>query len=44
MIVVISDKRFLNDKNCTAIAPPHESDRIGVSTSIKSLFYSSFLS
>lgn len=43
MIIVISNKRFLNSLDITAIAPPQEGERVGVYTSIYSRFYSSCL-
>ena len=43
MIIVKCYKRFLYDNKCTAIAPPHEGDKVGVSTSMYYLFYSYFL-
>jgi len=43
MVIMISDKRFLNTPKYTAIAPPHEGERVGVSTSTYSRLFSSYL-
>lgn len=43
MVIMIRNKRFLNNYMPTAMAPPHDGERVGVYTSIYSLFYSSCL-
>jgi len=44
MIIMISLERLLNNTFITAMAPPQEGERVGVSTSMYSLFKSHYLS
>lgn len=44
MIIMKSCKRFLNRIKSTAMAPPHEGERMGVSTSKYPLLISYYLS
>lgn len=43
MIIMISYKRFLGYYDVTAMAPPQDGDRVGVSTSIYSRFSNYYL-